>query len=227
MAGYPPPPQGTPYPPGFGPPGGGPPGFGPPPGGGGGPPGYGGMVPGAPKKGMPTWLIVLIVVGGLLVLCGFIMVPLAIFGVRKYIANAKSAEARASLTQISADAVAAFERDTTVSHGETVHRMCASASASVPVNIAAVKGKKYLSTSSEWQADSARNAGFSCLKFSMSSPQYFLYRYSAHGSTKAGDSFVAEADGDLSGDGTMTTFRTTGKINDARTLEITSVPKEP
>ena len=217
MGAYPYPPQGqdpnTPPPPaGYG---ASPPGYGPPPG-------------APPKKSVPTWLIALIVVGGLFVLCGFVMVPLAIYGVRKYIANAKSVEARASLAQIGKDALLAYERGTVSSHNnEVVHRMCPSASASVPATIAAVKGMKYQSSPGEWEVDAARNGGFACLKFSLGTPQYYLYRYTAHGSSRPGDSFVAEADGDLSGDGTLTTYRTTGRISESRALEITSVPSGP
>src|SRR5262245_63128056 len=42
-----------------------------------------------------------------------VLAVLAIYGVRKYIANSKTAEAKNSLGQISKDAASAFEKETT------------------------------------------------------------------------------------------------------------------
>src|SRR5579859_5754051 len=41
-----------------------------------------------------------------------VLAVLAIYGVRKYLANAKTAEARSALGQISKDAIAAYEKET-------------------------------------------------------------------------------------------------------------------
>jgi type IV pilus assembly protein PilA len=153
------------------------------------------------------------------------MASLAIYGVRKYIAAAKTTEAQNSLGRIGFQAVAAFERGTTNSHGDVVQRICPSASATVPASIVSVKAKKYQSSPDEWQVDKARNAGFACLGFEITAPQYFVYKYTAHGSTKPGDTFEAEATADLSGDGTLTSFHTIGKISAAHALEITTPPK--
>jgi type IV pilus assembly protein PilA len=212
MAGNPSPPQWSPNS------GGAPPGY---------PQGYAGAPVGAPKKGMPTWLLVLIILGGLFVVGGGVMASLAIYGVRKYIAASKTVEGLGSLRQINLNAIAAFEEGSTNSRGELVHRMCPSASATVPASIASVKAAKYQSTPADWNVDEARHAGFSCLKFSMSTPQYFLYRYTAHGSSKPNDTFEAEADGDLAGDGNLTTFRTTGKVTPEHTLEVTAALQAP
>ena len=59
--------------------------------------------------GFPTWAIILIVVVLLLVVGGGILATLSIYGVRKYIANAKTAEARNSLGQMGKDAATSFE----------------------------------------------------------------------------------------------------------------------
>jgi hypothetical protein len=56
-------------------------------------------------------------------------------------------------------------------------------------------------------------------------PQYFLYRYTAHGAAKPDDGFVAEAVADLAGDGKLTTYRATGKISSDHTLEVTGPPQ--
>src|SRR4051812_44517015 len=65
--------------------------------------------PVAPKKGMSVLAIVLLVLGlGAVAVVGLLVV-LSVFGTRKYIANAKRAEAMNSLGIMAKDAVAAYE----------------------------------------------------------------------------------------------------------------------
>jgi type IV pilus assembly protein PilA len=161
---------------------------------------------------MPTWAIVLIAVGGFFVVIGGTLGVLAIYGVRKYIVNAKTAEARNAVGQIGRDAVTAYEAEVISPGGKPVRRLCASATVSVPDSIAKVRGSKYQSVPSDWELDAARDAGFACLKFSMSLPQYFLYAYKAHGASAPDDGFQAVADGDLDGDGTTSQFSLEGRI---------------
>jgi type IV pilus assembly protein PilA len=154
-----------------------------------------------------------------------ILSVLAVYGGRKYVANAKSAEARNALGQMAKDAATAFERDSInqnvvgAGKGSNVARnLCASASASVPASISSVTGHKYQSKAAEWNADSAANAGFYCLKFSMEEPQYYMYSYSVIGSNNAGDSFTASAQGDTNADGVTSLFQIVGQIDSARRL---------
>jgi hypothetical protein len=98
-------------------------------------------------------------------------------------------------------------------------RLCPSASATVPSSAASVQGKKYQSMSQDWNVDEAANAGFACLKFTMDSPQYYLYSYSSTGSA-IGNSFVAAAQGDLNGDGVQSLFQITGSIASGNVLDI-------
>src|SRR5271155_3756499 len=93
-----------------------------------------------------------------------ILSVLAIYGVRKYIANAKTAEARNSLGQIAKDAASTYDPK---------RGFCSSASRPVPANMTAVSGVKYQSTAEDWEVDHAQNGGFACLKFSLDMPQYF------------------------------------------------------
>src|SRR5215469_9438118 len=86
-----------------------------------------------------------------------ILAVLAIYGVRKYIANAKTAEARNSLGQIAKDAAAAVERekgtDAIIGAGSMSNLMrafCATANNTVPSGLGSVKGQKYQSKASEW-----------------------------------------------------------------------------
>jgi type IV pilus assembly protein PilA len=139
-----------------------------------------------------------------------VFLSLAIYGLRKYIANAKTAEARNSIAQIAKDAAAAYEGGAATTHG--AHALCASASRPVPESIRYVSGAKYQSAPGDWSVDAAQNAGFACLRFSMDQPQYYMYSYHASGRSSAGDSFQARANGDLNGDGVLSTFTLKGHV---------------
>jgi hypothetical protein len=107
-----------------------------------------------PPKRFPTWLIVILAVLGA---CGVllpILAVLAVYGVRKYLAAAKTAEARNALGQIAKDAATAYERD---------GALCASALQAVPASMTMLRGTKYHSAAADWQADASRRAGFACL----------------------------------------------------------------
>src|SRR6476661_7990059 len=90
-----------------------------------------------------------------------ILAVLAIYGVRKYIANAKTAEARNSLGKIQKDAVSAFEREklatsTVLAVGtstSTIRSMCKSSPNKVPG--APPTAQKYQSTKADWETGDA------------------------------------------------------------------------
>jgi type IV pilus assembly protein PilA len=138
-----------------------------------------------------------------------VLSALAIYGVRKYMANAKTAEARTAVGRITKDAASAWDREsisqTTIALGSTAtiaHSLCPSA--------AAVPGTpppagKYQSTPANWSGD----PGWSCLRFSMDGPQYFSYAYTADDTT-----FSAVAEGDLNGDGAIfSSFTMSGRVD--------------
>jgi hypothetical protein len=81
------------------------------------------------------------------------------------------------------------------------------ASAPVPADRTKVSGMKYMSSRAEWLADEETHAGFACLGFEMTFPQYFQYEYD---STSTG--FVARAHGDLDGDGIFSTYEISGEL---------------
>ncbi|MEB2313457.1 MAG: type II secretion system protein [Sorangiineae bacterium] len=152
-----------------------------------------------------------------------VLAALAIYGVRKYIANAKTAEARNSIGQMAKDASAAYAREgmapSVLTLGGTAgvnNKLCAAASATVPASKGKIAGQKYQSSPAEWNVDgTSDHKGFACVKFSMTDPQYFMYGYSTAGGATGGaenDTFTATANGDLNGDGVLSTFSLTGKI---------------
>jgi type IV pilus assembly protein PilA len=162
-----------------------------------------------------------------------ILAVLAIYGVRKYMANAKTAEAKNSIGEIAKDAATAYEKEsmpgTLLGPGisATISRaLCTAATGSVPPAIASVAGKKYMSKSApiaaDWDLDMAAfHTGFYCLKFTMDQPQYYMYNYTgALGTGVATDTFTAVANGDLNGDGTTSTFTLVGGVTPSFTVNI-------
>ena len=174
-----------------------------------------------------------------------ILAALAIYGVKKYVTNAKTAEARNSLGQMGKDAVTAHARESI--DGSTVmvidtstavtNKICLTATA-VPggglVDISAtaapadVMGKKYQSSPAMW-ATGDTFTGWTCLRFSMADPQYYQYQYYTTATTAtAGDAdvpFAVQATGDLDGDNIASHFQIIGKIlNQAGKLQATLAP---
>jgi len=142
-----------------------------------------------------------------------VLAVLAIYGVRKYIANAKTAEARATVGQIGKLSVAAFERETGefgvialgTSSTANARNLC-TGSGKVPTAFASIANKKYQSNSSDWRSG-GQTAGWSCLKFNMDNPQYYMYQYQ-----QGTDDFTAFAWGDLNGDGVTSQFSLAGGV---------------
>lgn len=138
-----------------------------------------------------------------------VLAALAIYGVTKYMTNAKTAEARSSLGRLAKDAAAAYERESDVgliaagASATITRELCPSVTATVPAALTSVAGQKYQSQPSDWNGN-----GWDCLRFSMQGPQYFLYNYTADVSA----SFTATAQGDLDGDATASTFAIQGAI---------------
>ena len=150
-----------------------------------------------------------------------ILAVLAIYGVRKYIANAKTAEARNTIGKIQKDAIAAFEREKLATSAvlaegvstNTVRAMC-DAATPVPGGAASIKAMKYQSKKTDWETGGDATKGWKCLKFEMNAPQYYSYNYTATGTSTG--SFTAVANGDLNGDSTASTFNAFGLVQEGR-----------
>jgi len=155
-----------------------------------------------------------------------ILAVLAIYGVRKYLANAKTAEATNSLGQIGKNQAGEFEKEsmagTVLAPGTTAglsRQMCAAASKSVPASSTSIQGQKYQSATSEWNVDCATNGGFCCLKFTIDQPQYYMYSWTVT-QPGIGGQFTATANGDLNGDQILSTFQLLGSVNSGGALNI-------
>src|SRR5947208_16131221 len=89
-----------------------------------------------------------------------VLAALAIYGVRKYLLNSKTAEVRNAVGQMAKDAKGAFERESMTSTilaaggvAGVSNNLCSDATASVPAGKASIAGQKYQSAPSEWAVD--------------------------------------------------------------------------
>jgi type IV pilus assembly protein PilA len=157
-----------------------------------------------------------------------VLAALAIYGVRRYLASTKTAEAKEKIGAISRGATAAYERETTdaqnVAEGTesnaSSHALCESAT---PVPAAVPQGKKYQPKTTEGDDFETGDTltGWKCLKFNLSQPHYYQYHYTKNGMVAApnntspcnADCYEAGANGDLDGDGAISSFAKTGEIN--------------
>ena len=147
-----------------------------------------------------------------------VLAALAIYGVRRYLASSKTAEAKNTIGAISRAAVAAYERETYsnelladgASSASFVHALCLSAAARVPATPPAAK-KYQPATGDNLDYNTGDNVtGWKCLKFSMTEPTYYAYLYatgaSITGSGATANGFEASAQGDLDGNSVLSTF---------------------
>ena len=166
-----------------------------------------------------------------------VLAVLAVYGVRKYIANAKTAEAKNSLGQIGKDAVTAFEGErmsaAVLAESSTtsiIRTQCMTGNTrSIPKTLTSIGGKKYQSSKTDWSdtTDVKANAGWPCLKYEMTAPQYYQYDYSSDSTlTTPGTSFSALATGDLNGDAVYSTFSMLGAIQSGRLTVAPSIGEE-
>ncbi|MEJ7735514.1 MAG: prepilin-type N-terminal cleavage/methylation domain-containing protein [Polyangiaceae bacterium] len=145
-----------------------------------------------------------------------VLAALAIYGVRRYLASAKTSEAKNSVGAITRGAAAAYERENAAAEAlaegssgtAASNSLCSSVLNTVPSAATAVKGIKYQPNSTAGKDYETPEWG--CLKFSMSQPQYYQYNYTASGPT---GTMVAIATGDLDGDSTASRFSRTGTVN--------------
>ncbi|KYF82262.1 fimbiral protein pilA [Sorangium cellulosum] len=157
-----------------------------------------------------------------------VLAALAIFGVRRYLASAKTSEAKNSVGAITRGAAAAFERETAASEilpgggssGTASHSLCASANP-VPTGDPP-NGVKYQPNATEGQdfENGTATEGWKCLRFSMNQPMYYQYHYyqgtRVPGAAAAPDpgatGFEAGAVGNLDADATRSYFIRGGSV---------------
>jgi type IV pilus assembly protein PilA len=157
-----------------------------------------------------------------------VLAALAIYGVSRYLAAAKSAEAKEAVGEISKLASLVFERERAESElvasggvsKPAVNALCESATV-VPAAIPL--GQKYQPNNnigSDFHTGTPVQ-GWLCLGFTMASPIYYQYSYFKGGAyvspglggpDPGSEGFEAAARGDLDGDGVTSTIARTGII---------------
>jgi hypothetical protein len=125
---------------------------------------------------------------------------LGVFGVRKYLAEAKTAEARNAVGQIAKDYAAWWETE------DGKPRAKKKLVSFPPVPSTVPRATKYQSTPADWKP-------WAPIKFAMDMPQYYQYEVRA---AKNGESAEIVARGDLDGDGQMSQFKVTLHVDRAR-----------
>jgi len=159
-------------------------------------------------------MIVVVIIG--------ILASLAIYGVQKYVANSKSAEAKTMLGRMSKDMLSFFEGENQTyavlgfggSAGIT-RSLCPNA-AGVPAATPPSKAKAMPSSTAFKDG-----AGWECMGTTWSSPTYYAYSVTSSSGTAAltalpsatsGNTFTAMANGNLDGDTAYSTFSLGGLV---------------
>jgi type IV pilus assembly protein PilA len=150
-----------------------------------------------------------------------VLAALAIYGVRRYLASAKTSEAKNTVGAISRAAVSAYERETYNNElladgavsATTMHVLCKSSTSAPAAGVP--KGTK-IQPSTVDGADfngGDNTGGWKCLKFGLTQPVYYQYSYlqgsgylDAGSKAVATTGFEAGAQGDLDGNGTNSMF---------------------
>jgi len=130
-----------------------------------------------------------------------VLAALAIYGVTRYLASAKTSEAKNTLGTIGRDAQGAYEREQEspqmLSAGATgtvfTNDLCASSSYSIAQVPAGRKDQPDPTAFNPGQGGSDTNVGWSCLRFTLSDPCYYQYGYAAK--RQGADPPAGETDG--------------------------------
>ncbi len=159
----------------------------------GGPPQHLVVEPGQPLPAAPSKLTggkMVLIVLAIVALCGVpilgVVSALAIYGVKKYLVNAKSAEATGNVQRLAAG-IARCSGEVDPATGQP--RGLPDSSAAVPSSLAAVAAAKYQSSPGEW------SGAYTCAGFQIFGPQYFQYRWERRTPTSGVVAAVADLDG--------------------------------
>jgi type IV pilus assembly protein PilA len=172
-----------------------------------------------------------------------VLAVLAIIGVRRYIATAKTAEAKQAVGAIARNAAIQYERERDISElmliggitAASTHLLCTSATP-VPAAVTMVRGTKYqpaTTPGSDFMTGS-HIAGWQCLGFAISTPIHFQYSYRAGApyitqgmpgapTPSGAEGFEAAARGDLDGDGLLGILARTGEVRNGQVVLSTQL----
>lgn len=176
----------------------------------------------APKKSGVSCLVIALIAGAVAIPVLGVMAALAIYGVRRYLAASKSSEAKNTVAAIGRGAVTAYERRS--GEGLTGEDALCDSASPVPATVPA--GRRFMA-SDDYETPSP-DAGWRCLRFALSSPQYYQYGYTRGGpylgpSQHGAEGFEAWARGDLDGDSAYSLFASGGRVESGRVRRDTQL----
>jgi hypothetical protein len=156
-------------------------------------------------KKMSPVVVIAIILGGLVVVGGFMFFVIAgmgVYGAKKYMVSAKTSEAKSSVSTLARGITTCVAKEDmadglVLKPGAKLTKAHAlpPTSTPVPASLNQIKGMKYQSAPSDWAGQEV----FQCAKFSMDMPQYFQYQWIKNSETEG----VIRAVADLDGDGTI------------------------
>jgi type IV pilus assembly protein PilA len=187
-----------------------------------------------PKSSGSSAVIIIVVVIVLIVPLLGVVASLAIYGVRRYLAAAKTTEAKNTVGAIARGAAAAYESETFDINGKPVHALCDSTGPNAPghgpVPSAPPRAMKYMPSSApgtDFETGTPQG-GWRCLKFTVSQPMYYQYHYNKGGgylyptAPLGPNAFEAAAQGDIDGDGNPSLFTRSGAVNASGNLVLST-----
>jgi type IV pilus assembly protein PilA len=169
-----------------------------------------------------------------------VLAALAIFGVTRYLASAKTSETKNTLGALSRGAQMAYEREQSGSQlladGQTSaaisHDVCGTSNYSIAAIPLGKKTQPAAASFANVGAGNSNNVGYLCLRFSISDATYYRYGYVATrqsalpaGETAgnavlpsgvtapAGVAFTAFGEGDLNANGITSSFAISGQVD--------------
>jgi len=180
-----------------------------------------------------------------------VLAALAIYGVTRYLASAKTSECKNTIGAISRGAQSAYEREQAAPElladdavGVALsHDLCGTSSYSIAAIPDGRKTQPAATTFETLGAGNSNNVGWKCLRFSITDPTYYRYGYEASraGALPAGDTiggaatpagvtaptgsvaFEAFGEGDIDGDSIFSAFGVAGEVTTAtHTVKIST-----
>jgi len=180
-----------------------------------------------------------------------VLAALAIYGVTRYLASAKTSECKNTIGAISRGAQSAYEREQAapelLADGATgtqlSHDLCGTSSYSIAAIPPGRKDQPAATTFETLAAGNTNNVGWKCLRFSITDPTYYRYAYWASRAGSAlptsdsiggaavpgplgnpsGVAFEAFGEGDIDGDSTTSAFGIDGQVTTAtHTIKVST-----
>jgi type IV pilus assembly protein PilA len=172
-----------------------------------------------------------------------VLAALAVYGVRRYLASSKTAEAKQGVGAISRAAQQSFERESAPAEeladggNSTVssHALCKTSMTNALIPGTVPQGTKYQPKTGaglDFDADST-DTGWKCLRFGITQPHYYQYGYSADKAASGSKNsaspcsvapcYEAIAIGDLNADNTQSQFSQTGKVTNGELKKATQL----